>query len=437
MPSMLDMIKANAVPSNLMHAAANGSLSVPPVEVLEILVHLTNNKVFGKQARLTLAAWDLDATQAAVRDPHLPKTILDYFINPQNIRPKLLPNLIENPAVTEDVLLILAVEGSRDVVRAMMASPRVRASHKILHPLSLNVNVTVQEAEQIRTWMSANELRVVGGTESGIEVGAGNSNETSNLEVSAATNQDRAEPGSPLPIELVSLDQIPAHEIEDHSEAALAVVQAFEREHAAELAAEAATPFKPLGGTYGLETEATNTDAAEALAPLAAAPVTTPASGGAAAAAPARIKPVPAIAPKESVLQKIARLGVHGRVQLAVRGSKEERAILIRDGTKLVALAVLLSPKISDGEVEKFAGQKNVLEATLRGIAMHRRFMKNYIIVRNLTSNPRTPLDLSLGLVKNLLPQDLKNLSGNKEVSETLRKMALRAFKQKDNTKKN
>ena len=137
------------------------------------------------------------------------------------------------------------------------------------------------------------------------------------------------------------------------------------------------------------------------------------------------------------MLQKIARLGVHGRVQLAVRGSKEERAILIRDGTKLVALAVLLSPKISDGEVEKFAGQKNVLEATLRGIAMHRRFMKNYIIVRNLTSNPRTPLDLSLGLVKNLLPQDLKNLSGNKEVSETLRKMALRAFKQKDNTKKN
>src|SRR5882724_8668238 len=104
MPSMLDMIKANAVPANLMHAAANGALSVPPVEVLEILVYLTNNKVFGKQARLTLAGWDLDATQAAVRDPRLPKEILDYFINPQNIRPKLLPNLVENPAVAEDAL---------------------------------------------------------------------------------------------------------------------------------------------------------------------------------------------------------------------------------------------------------------------------------------------------------------------------------------------
>jgi hypothetical protein len=40
-------------------------------------------------------------------------------------------------------------------------------------------------------------------------------------------------------------------------------------------------------------------------------------------------------------------------------------------------------------------------------------------------------MDVSLGLVKNLLVTDLKNLSGNKEVSETIRKMALRMLKQK------
>jgi hypothetical protein len=114
-----------------------------------------------------------------------------------------------------------------------------------------------------------------------------------------------------------------------------------------------------------------------------------------------------------------------------MRGSKEERSILIRDSTKLVALAVLDSPKVSDGEVEKFALQKNVLEAVLRTIPMRRRFMKNYTIVRNLVFNPRTPLDISLGLMKNLLTHDLKNLSGNKEVSDTVRKLALRMFKQK------
>ncbi len=96
-----------------------------------------------------------------------------------------------------------------------------------------------------------------------------------------------------------------------------------------------------------------------------------------------------------------------------------------------MALAVLESPKVSDGEVEGFALQKNVLEAVLRQIPLKRRFAKNYNIMRNLVYNPRTPLDLSLGLMKNLLVHDLKNLSGNKEVPETIRKLALRMFKQK------
>jgi hypothetical protein len=114
-----------------------------------------------------------------------------------------------------------------------------------------------------------------------------------------------------------------------------------------------------------------------------------------------------------------------------MKGNKEERSILVRDGTKIVALAVLDSPKITDGEVEKFASQKNVLESLLRAIPMKRRFAKNYSVVRNLVFNPRTPLDVALGLMKNLLVADLRNLSGNKEVSETIRKLALRQFKQK------
>jgi len=118
-------------------------------------------------------------------------------------------------------------------------------------------------------------------------------------------------------------------------------------------------------------------------------------------------------------------------IEQSLKGSKEERSILIRDGTKIVALAVLESPKVSDGEVEKFAGQKNVLEAVLRGIPMKRRFAKNYSIVRALVFNPRTPLDLALGLMKNILVGDLRNLSNNKEVSDTVRKLATKLFKQK------
>ena len=141
--------------------------------------------------------------------------------------------------------------------------------------------------------------------------------------------------------------------------------------------------------------------------------------------------PPPGLPKRENALQKINHLDVKGRIQLALKGNKEERSLLIRDGTKVVALAVLEAPKLSDGEVEKFASQKNVLEAVLRQIPLKRRFMKNYIVVRNLVANPRTPLDLGLNLMKNLLTQDLKNLSANKEVSETIRKLALKMYKQK------
>jgi hypothetical protein len=69
---------------------------------------------------------------------------------------------------------------------------------------------------------------------------------------------------------------------------------------------------------------------------------------------------------RDSTLQKISKLDIKGRIALAMRGNKEERSILIRDSTKLVALAVLDSPKVSEAEVEKFALQKNVLESVLR-----------------------------------------------------------------------
>ncbi len=70
-----------------------------------------------------------------------------------------------------------------------------------------------------------------------------------------------------------------------------------------------------------------------------------------------------------STLQRIASLTVTERVQLAMRGSREERMILIRDGVRVVAVAVLESPKVSEQEMESFANMKNVQEVVLRGIA--------------------------------------------------------------------
>jgi hypothetical protein len=237
----------------------------------------------------------------------------------------------------------------------------------------------------------------------------------------------------------------------DLDAAAEAAFANYLEENASELTAQDEKPFEVIAVGHeesvhepvvvsGQEEEQSSSASAPTVATqtgdaVAAKSVAAGKSGAAAAPAPAKKHANPSEERRDSTLMKISKLDIKGRIALAMRGNKEERSILIRDATKLVCVAVLESPKLSDSEVEGFALQKNVLEAVLRAIPLKRKFAKNYTIMRNLVFNPRTPLDLSLGLMKNLLIHDLRNLSGNKEVSETIRKLALRMYKQKNEKK--
>jgi hypothetical protein len=407
MARMVDLIRASAVPSNLMQSAAKGSLSVPPREMIEILVYLAvHNRVFSEQAQLTLAGWDEAASRAASSDPTTPKEVLDYLVSPKNLRPALLPALLANPSVSEESLIEMAPGAGRDVVDLMLKSDRVNGSVAILKALFTNHNLSGIQSESIRSKIEPPAPVIAPEVEAPPEVSAPKEAEASPEEVFQAMPTDEVREGGNV------LDE---------------GILAYISEHASEIAAEADPGYQPIGGIHE---EFSRT---EPLAALAAAATASSGSGTGAAAKKAPSKKTQ-LSPKEergSALQKIAKLDIKGRIQLAMKGSKEERSLLIRDGTKIVALAVLESPKISDGEVERFASQKNVLEAVLRGIPMKRRFAKNYVVVRNLVFNPRTPLDLSLSLMKNLLVGDLRNLSGNKEISDTVRKLATKMFKQK------
>jgi hypothetical protein len=415
MPRMIDLIRASAVPATLMHAAARGALSVPPEEMIEILVCLTANRIFGQQARMTLAGWEESSSRSVASNPKAPLEVLQYLISPENLRPRLLPALLENPSVPEEKLEELASSASREVVEAMTLSERVNQLPRVLS--ALRSNPQFGRGGTADAW----DAPPSGGI-------PGSDSEPDLLQAIPAEEK----PEIPRDVlEPVSLEHEPGAAAEPAPQPGenLDVLDeawlAFEREHAAEIAAEEGKAFKPIGGILGFD----DVLAAEPTRPEPAAKPATPETGAAAPKHPAHHHE--AEIRRGGALQKIARLDVRGRIQLAMKGDKEERSILIRDGTKIVALAVLDSPKITDGEVENIASQKNVLEAVLRGIPLKRRFAKNYAVIRNLVSNPRTPLDLSLGLMKNMLVHDLKNLSGNKEISETLRKLALRMFKQK------
>ena len=409
MGRLIDQVRASKLPSNMMQFAARGALQVPAAENIEILVYLArHNKVFGELARMTLAGWDEKSSVAAASDPQTTEEVLKYLISPDNLRPALLPALLENPSVPEKDLVKLASTALRETVEVMVKSTRVQSLAAVVTALKSNPYLKKEEAEELRRHSS----------------GPGSSAAQQNAPVLHQVSVTQAQAGQAQG-EGEAADHA-GHEPEAGG-ADEETVTAYINEHADEIASEGEKPFQSIGGVVELL-------GADYFPVIESAEAPTPAEAPAPVAAAPKVAPVPKppVAPKrENALQKISHLDVKGRIQLALKGNKEERSLLIRDGTKVVALAVLEAPKLSDGEVEKFASQKNVLEAVLRQIPLKRRFMKNYIVVRNLVANPRTPLDLGLGLMKYILPTDLKNISGNKDVSETIRKLALKLYKQK------
>ncbi len=133
----------------------------------------------------------------------------------------------------------------------------------------------------------------------------------------------------------------------------------------------------------------------------------------------------------EGMVSRMAKMTVAQRLKRALLGTKEERAFLIRDGSKVIQRAVLSSPKLGDSEVENFASLKNVSQEVLRQICMNRKFIKNYSVLKNLINNPRLPIDVGLPLLNRLIVTDLRSLAANRNISETTRKMAEKMFKTK------
>ncbi len=375
---MLDLIKQNAVPAAVMRSAAKGILSVSSSEMLQILVCLAANPEFGDQAKTTLAEWDTASAVEIISSSSAPQDVLEYFWSAENRQARLMPALIENFRIPEQRLAELASQASREIVDVLLASPRVQNSKLILKSLASNQQLTPAELEQVRSKAGTEE------------------------NVGTEASQEEA-----IPLEPVDPEVDAAH-------------HAWKQNHAAEIAAEEGKAF-----------ELVDVDAKESMAAAGTAGPVGVAEGAENVALPHKASVKDLEPERLSTIQRLARMNVAERVKTAFLGNKEERSILIRDGSKIVQNAVLASPKLSELEAESFAALKNVQENVLREIARSRRFMKNYIVVKNLVNNPRCPLDISLTLVKNLLIMDLKVLQANKNVPDTVRKVAYKLFREK------
>jgi hypothetical protein len=135
---------------------------------------------------------------------------------------------------------------------------------------------------------------------------------------------------------------------------------------------------------------------------------------------------VPAVpeAEGEGDRKPLASLSVIERMKLAIKGTREQRSQLVRDTNRLVAAAVLSSPKLTEAEVEAFTKMGNVSEETMRTIGMNRSWLKNYGILAGVCRHPKTPPAISMQLVHRLNDRDLKGLTTDRNVQEGLRQLA-------------
>jgi len=127
---------------------------------------------------------------------------------------------------------------------------------------------------------------------------------------------------------------------------------------------------------------------------------------------------------KKSLFARVSVMTVVQRIRLAYRGNKEERMFLVQDRNRLVSAAALKSPKTREADAEAIANMKSVSEDVLRSIAFRRDWMRHYGILRSLVRNPRSPVDVTLGLVMKLNARDVKQLAGDRNVPEALRLQA-------------
>ncbi len=132
-------------------------------------------------------------------------------------------------------------------------------------------------------------------------------------------------------------------------------------------------------------------------------------------------------APKRmALIRRVMLMKVKDRIKLAMKGDREARAILIRDSNKIVATAVVHNPRITDQEVEGIAAMRTISDEVLRVIGLNRAWARSYPIIHNLARNPRAPLATAMTILPRLQTRDLKAISQNRNVSDAIRRQAVR-----------
>lgn len=135
--------------------------------------------------------------------------------------------------------------------------------------------------------------------------------------------------------------------------------------------------------------------------------------------------------PEVSLYSLIQSMTVFQKIHLGRMGNKEARSMLVRDRNKIVAIAAVTSPKITDNEIVNIAQSRNVAEDVLRLVSMSREWTRNYKVKLALATNPKCPLSAAVKFVNYLQDKDLRQIMRSKDVPSAVATHARRILMKK------
>ena len=375
-------------------AASRGILPLPQSDLLEILVALATGEdaELSANARQTLASQDNDSLENLFKSDAAAPNVLEYFVQQKETPTQVQQAILSNQKTPNDALVNFARSTSDGellelvslnqqlliktpaIIDAIIANPyRTAEAERRASEVKREFFEKERGAQQI-----ANELRAQGkdaaaefveNSEFAADLGEG--------EISSKEFEDM--------ILLAEHIEIPDSEIDDSWMSLEYIEEIYE-----ETDEERQAIVDKILGEFSFEEEGEI-------------------SGE-----------------RVSMLNRILRMKMKDRVKLAMKGDREARTILVRDPNRIVSQAVINNPRITENEVEKIATMRVVPEDVLRQIAINRAWARNYTIMHNLARNPRTPISNIMSILTRLQLRDLNALTKNRNVSDVVRRQALR-----------
>jgi hypothetical protein len=112
-----------------------------------------------------------------------------------------------------------------------------------------------------------------------------------------------------------------------------------------------------------------------------------------------------------SVSERLKKMSVTEKMQLAMSGTRDERAALLRDTNKSLHLFVFKNPRLGLDEVQAAVKMPQLSPDAIKMVCDHREWGSNATICAALVRNPKTPMPLALRMLDRVPMTDLKAIA--------------------------